>query len=243
MLEFCRLLQVDAAKNNSGDKREKQEESLQDPTVWYRPLIPSSPANGFLSSTIRSLNLDVESWYTDNVLTWLTRAGWEGHLQGLVRLRLNSDPIRKLDEPIKIERELFLQTLEAFPRLSELFAPQLQVITDAVRRGNQKSRIHADILDPLNDHPMAKNLAARRRQPLKIQKLTVWSLGLGEAISSSSKSLKRVLCNPHGDYILESSAVQKFFRSAIELEEFQCPRTTRFTVLRCADGFGVLVRN
>ncbi|KAG0047174.1 hypothetical protein BGZ83_007722 [Gryganskiella cystojenkinii] len=349
MLEFCQLLQVDAGKNNSSGKEKQKGEQQQEPTVWYRPLIPCSPANGFLSSTIRSLDLAAELEYTDHVLAWLTRAGWEGHLQGLVQLQLNTErnPHRPLANPIKIERELFLQCLEAFPRLSELIAPQLQVIVDVVRRGNQKSRIHADILDPLNDHPMAKNLAARRLRPLKIQKLALWSLGLGGDIgetsqaplssstllsaqeswsallcrfpyltdlnfvyesipdlvsalnhplrrhfaataiqpitrltmrlcgrekgvtapmlpswrslllspalrletldirsrhdmplklldhlvtSSSIKSLKRVICCPHGRDEVESSSVQRFFRSAIWLEEFQCSRTTSFVI-------------
>ncbi|KAG0049974.1 hypothetical protein BGZ83_005212 [Gryganskiella cystojenkinii] len=192
MLEFCRLLQVDAAKNNSCGKGKLQEAQQQYTAVWYRPLIPSSPTNGFLSSTIRSLDLATELVNTDHVLAWLTRAGWEGHLQGLVQLQLNNNDPHQLYSSNKIQRELFLQCLEAFPRLSEFIAPQLQVVADAVRPGNRKSRIHADILDPLDGHPMARNLAARRHRPLKIQKLTLWSLGLrdntGEISHSSSSS-------------------------------------------------------
>ncbi|KAG0055158.1 hypothetical protein BGZ83_009460 [Gryganskiella cystojenkinii] len=171
MLEFCRLR---VGENNVNVLQQEQ-----DP-IWFRRLIPLSPNNGFLSNTIRSLEMEYDEEFLAILFAWISRAGWEGHLQGLVQFKLSAT--WGTSNPVKVEKELFFQLMESLPYLEEFRAPQIRVIANTLLRG----QINADILDPTIAQPMSRILSDRRQRPLRVRKLTLWSLGLDVVDHNSS---------------------------------------------------------
>ncbi|KAG0041646.1 hypothetical protein BGZ83_001514 [Gryganskiella cystojenkinii] len=92
------------------------------------PLKDQSTPNAFLSNILQSLRLGVLNDTLSVIMSWLARAGEEGHLKGLVQVQFDSvntgSSIRDGDHT-SIGSEVFFRFLESFPRLQSFIAEHL----------------------------------------------------------------------------------------------------------------------
>ncbi|KAF9921182.1 hypothetical protein FBU30_008817 [Linnemannia zychae] len=94
--------------------------TVDDTLCWHIP--PGH--NGFLSNTIRNLQLQVPGGSLYAVLLWLTRAGLDGRLQGLQSFRLSGQEISTV---FGIPSSAIHDFLVAHPRLEQLALLSIQV--------------------------------------------------------------------------------------------------------------------
>ncbi|KAG0049975.1 hypothetical protein BGZ83_005213 [Gryganskiella cystojenkinii] len=98
---------------------------------------PSSLPNGFLSNAIRSLSLGIPNDTLPVIIPWLTRAGQEGHLQGLEQVIFQNIVRGYYSTATLLGRESFVRFLESFPHLREVTAWQLALSEDAAGEQQQ----------------------------------------------------------------------------------------------------------